>query len=117
MNEQRLLFPASASVIQRTRVVEPGCHRDDPRTSHDAAERLRQSGRLTGQHRAVLDAIRQCDGATHAELGEAMGVRWLAPARRLPELDRAGLVHRGEPRTCKVKGSRCTTWWILKGAD
>jgi hypothetical protein len=42
-----------------------------------------------------------------------MGLHWLTPARRLPELERRGLVKKGEPRICRVKGSRCTTWWVL----
>lgn len=95
----------------------PLSHRHDPETSHAAARKLTQSGRLTGQRREVLDALRQCSGATHAELGRFMGRDWLVAARRLPELERAGLVHKGEARICRVKGSRCTTWWIVKEAD
>lgn len=91
-------------------------HRRDPETSRQAAERLRESGKLGAQQRAVLEALRQCDGATHAELGDFMGLHWLTPARRLPELERAGLVRKGEPRICTVKGSRCTTWWIAEDA-
>jgi len=96
---------------------QPLSHHDDPPTSRDAARKLSQSGRLTGQRRAVLDALHQCDGATHAELGRAMGCDWLVAARRLPELERAKLVRKGEPRICKVKGSKCTTWWIMEGTD
>ena len=93
---------------------KPLTHRSDPQTSHEAAEQLQRSGRLAAQQRAVLAALRQCDGATHAELGAFMGLHWLTPARRLPELERAGLVGKGEPRTCTIKGSRCTTWWIVE---
>lgn len=92
-------------------------HRGDPQTSREAATKLLESGKLTGQRKAVLEALSQCDGSTHAELGGAMGRDWLVAARRLPELARMGLVRKGEPRICRVKGSRCTTWWITEESD
>ena len=92
-------------------------HRGDPETSRQAADRLTQSGRLTGQRKAVMEALHECDGSTHAELGAFMGVHWLTPARRLPELERMGFVHKGEARICRVKGSRCTTWWLVEETE
>ena len=90
----------------------PKCHKHDPPTSAEAAKKLARSGRLRNQRQATLEALRCCNGATHAELGLQMGCHWLTPARRLSELQRAGLVRKGKPRTCRVKGTRCTTWWI-----
>jgi len=115
MNEQRTLFGLPADTVQN----EPGplSHRHDPQTSREAAEQLRRSGKLGAQQRAVLEALRQCDGATHAELGAFMDLHWLTPARRLPELERVALVRKGEPRICSIKGSRCCTWWIAQGGD
>ena len=110
MNEQRLLFGVPGDAAQGE--PKPLSHRGDPRTSREAAEQLRKSGGLHTQRQAVLEALRQCNGATHAELGAFMGLHWLTPARRLPEFARAGLVKKGEARICTVKGSRCTTWWI-----
>lgn len=115
MAEQRLLFDIpSAEHCAASRL--PLSHRDDPASSHEAAEHLRRSGRLAAQKAAVLAALRQCDGSTHGELGRIMGCDWLVAARRLPELERAGHVRKGEVRTCRIKGSRCTTWWIMEGA-
>ncbi len=113
MNEQSFLFdmPAEAKTDDEPK---PLSHRGDPQTSYEAAEALRRSGRLAAQQQAVLEGLRQCDGATHGELGAFMGVHWLVPARRLPELERAGLVRKGEARICTVKGSRCTTWWTAE---
>jgi hypothetical protein len=93
---------------------KPLTHRGDPQTSFHAGEQLRRSGKLAAQQQAVLEALRQCDGSTHAELGAFMGLHWLTPARRLPELERAGRVRKGEPRICRIKGSRCTTWWLTE---
>jgi len=103
MNEQRMLFPTKADTPVRD-ARSPLYHRHDPVTSREAAEHLRRSGRLGAQQQAVLEALRECNGATHAELGAFMGVHWLTPARRLPELARAGLVKKGQPRVCRVKG-------------
>lgn len=114
MCRQTLLFEISAETEPR-RPGSPLSHRDDPETSRDAARKLSHSGRLTGQRREVLEALRHCDGATHAELGRAMDRDWLVAARRLPELERGGLVRKGEPRICTVKNSRCCTWWIREG--
>ena len=91
----------------------PRSHRRDPETSRQAAKRLKRSGNLKTQRQAVLEALRHCNGGTHAEIGEFMGVHWLAPARRLPELERDGLVRKGAARICRVKGSRCCTWWTV----
>jgi len=115
MNQQILLFDVAGETKPRA-ADRPMTHRSDPPTSREAADKLVKSGRLHTQRQAVLEALRQCDGATHAELGAFMGLHWLTPARRLPELERAGLVRKGEARTCAVKGSRCTTWWIVEDA-
>jgi predicted transcriptional regulator len=113
MKEQTFLFdmPATPTTCG---AHEPLTHRGDPQTSYEAAESLKRSGRLAAQQQAVLEALRECDGATHAELGRFMGCDWLVAARRLPELERAGLVRKGAARLCGIKGSRCTTWWCTQ---
>jgi hypothetical protein len=114
MSEQRLLFETPADADRPRADRGPLAHRGDPATSYEAARRLVQSGKLTGQRKAVMEALLKCDGVTHAELGALMAVHWLIPARRLPELERAGLVRKGEPRLCNIKHSRCTTWWLTE---
>jgi hypothetical protein len=59
--EQLLLFAACAEP-ESVPEARPVSHRADPQTSREAAERLRESGRLAAQQRAVLEALRQCDG-------------------------------------------------------
>lgn len=97
--------------------TRPMAHRGDPETSRMAARNLVESGRLGRQQQAVLDALRTANGSTHGELGVVMGVHWLTPARRLPELERAGYVRKGEPRICRMKGTKCTVWWIVEDSD
>jgi hypothetical protein len=91
-------------------------HRADPDTSRQAADKLQESGRLTGQRKAVLDGLRQHDGSTSAELAHAMGCDRYLTARRLPDLAREGHVRQGPARTCRVRGSECVTWWVTGGA-
>jgi hypothetical protein len=94
----------------KSKLDTPGSHRNDPATSREAAKKLRESGGHRSQKIATLEAVRRCPGATHGELGRFMGVDWFIPARRLSELEREGLVTKGEPRVCRVKGTKCVTW-------
>jgi hypothetical protein len=113
MNTQLTLFPIPEDP-EPSKGERPRSHRDDPETSRRAAENLAKSGKHKTQRGATLEAVRRCPGATHAELGRFMGVDWLTPARRLSELEDAGLVRKGEPRVCRVKGTRCVTWWAVE---
>jgi len=92
MNEQGLFFPMLNETKNRDR---PLARHGDPATSYEAAEKLAKSGRLRGQRRAVLETLRQCNGATHGELGAVMGLHWLIAVRRLPELERCFALVRG----------------------
>jgi hypothetical protein len=89
----------------------------DPDTSVEAAHELVSSGRLNSQCRAVLDALRRLDGSTSAELGQTIDLgensRHVA-GRRLPDLERRGLVRRGDPRKCRATGRRALTWWVVE---
>ncbi len=117
MTNQLTLFdvPVVTTPASRSHALR---HPDDPETSRIVAEQLVASGHLAQQQQMVLEALRQCpDGGTHGELGEVMGCHWLIPARRLPELVRLGLARRGEPRECRVKGTRCTVWHAMEVSE
>lgn len=83
----------------------------DPDTSHDAAREHVASGRNTAQRAAVLAAVRASPGLTSDELAAWMGISRFIPARRLPELERAGLLRRGPARLSRVGGRRGITWF------
>jgi len=84
-------------------------------TSFLAAEKLLRSGKLRGQRKAVLRALRLNDGSTSAEISAKIGSDRYVASRRLPELEKAGLCARGQIRLCKVTRSSCLTWWIKDG--
>jgi hypothetical protein len=93
---------------------EPRTRRTDPFTSALAARELLSSGAFAKQKQAVYQALQWNDGATSAELSRAMTAqdRYLC-SRRLPDLERAGLVRRGPARKCKATHRRCITWHVL----
>lgn len=88
--------------------------RRDPITSVLAAERAEQSGTAADHRSRVLAYVRHNPGQTSAEIAQGMGMQRQAPARRLPELAKAGLVYRGHGRTCLVAGTLAITWWPVR---
>ena len=93
-----------------TPMPPPMSRRTDPPTSRLAAERLRASGELGRQAKAVLEAVRQWPGSTAVEIAQRATIDRYAVSRRLPELQRKGQVRRGPPRDCTVNGRPQCTW-------
>ncbi len=83
----------------------------DPGTSHAAAEKVEREGKAGSQRAAVLKYLRLQPGSTSGESAAALGIDRYTPSRRLPELRDGGFVRTGPPRTCKVQGSTCLTWY------
>lgn len=136
---QQLLFaePFTACIEHTADVAEPRhcertaatmTRRDDPETSFDAALSHATSGRLRKNQLLVLWAVCKHPGATYAELSEYINanltpqerIKQNEPARRLPELETAGLVetrklnHQGGKdfkRECQVLHTKCRPWW------
>ena len=92
--------------------------RSDPPTSHEAAYRVESSGVAARQAKQILEHLRHHPGLTSAELAEASDYydRYQT-ARRLPELQFAGLVDKGEIRVCGVSGKRAVTWWPTEAQE
>lgn len=86
--------------------------RADPATSRLAGAELSASGARRVQAERVLALVRQCPGATAAELAAGThdldNVRVL---RRLDDLRKLGRVRQGAARTCSCKSRRMMTWW------
>ena len=91
----------------------PRSRRNDPETSHEAAEAIKASGELCRQQAEVLAALRRWPGSTSIELAGRMGVGRHLTARRLPELDgvwaRKGDPGKGEYRV--ANGRRHVQWF------
>lgn len=85
--------------------------RTDPRTSHEAAELVESTGTAADHRAMILQAIHDGPGRTSGELAASLGLTNVQTSRRLPELERDNLIHRGKARTCKHKGTSMLTWW------
>lgn len=91
----------------------------DPVTSKEAGS-THQSG-LKLQSWRVLDAIMVVDGGTRGEIGrflaELEGISFheaiAQVSRRAPDLEKAGMVRRGEPRKCHFMNTNQTTWYYI----
>lgn len=82
----------------------------DPETSHLAAEHIIATGKRAHQQHQALAAVRAFPDHTSLEIAEAARCCRFQLARRLPELERDGLVERGPARTCRVSGRKAATW-------
>ena len=94
-------------------IFQPRAKSNDPITSYLAAEHVEKSGMARRQQDAVLIAVRSRPGATSQELATELGQvldRYVF-ARRLPELERRGLVMHGEKRRCTISGMKAMTWY------
>jgi len=79
------------------------------RLSSAAREHV-ESGRNGSQKAWVLAALRQFPGVTSLELGSFANINRHFVARRLPDLERIGLVVRGPARTCAIGRRLAVTW-------
>lgn len=83
---------------------------NDPAPSHIAAREVEASGVAGKQREDVLWLVLLHPDCTAAELAKHGSLDQVQISRRLPELESAGHVERGEPRKCRVKGTMMTTW-------
>ena len=87
-----------------------GARREDPDTSHKAADKVEREGTAGSQRRLILAQVRRSPGQTAGEIAAVLGVERCIPSRRLPELRQAGDVANGPARRCAVMGTSCMTW-------
>ena len=84
----------------------------DPKESRMAAEEITKSGGADLLREAVLSAVKRNPGCTSREFGASSEeVNHDNFHKRLPELERAGKVHRGEGRRCRITNRQATTWY------
>ena len=83
----------------------------DPRTSKEAEGAITSSGLREGQCLGVLALVRKFPDSTSLELSVKGRTydRYII-ARRLPELERGGLIAKSGVKVCGVSGKKATTW-------
>lgn len=110
---QESLFarPAKRARLERFPLdAERMARRTDPISSVEAAVGHIASGKLTANLLALLQLVTAYPDSTAVELCEKTTLERHEVSRRLPDLRMRGLVYNGEPRDCKVNGSRMLTW-------
>lgn len=100
-----------ARPAQDFRNRQPLAAAGDPASSHLAAHELTSSGRRDSQKREILEWLRrQPRPLTSAEIAHAASIDRYVCARRLPDLQRDGLVERCAMRECVATGRQAITW-------
>lgn len=100
----------------------PAAHNVDPDTSREALDAHENSGARARNQRLVLFLVKDHPSLTavelwnvasdsiKVELKEMQEVR-----RRLCDLESKGLVQKGKPRKCGVRGTTQSTWEPFRG--
>ena len=111
LNTQTSLF--GGDPLRRAGQVAPLAANNDPLSSHLAAAELTSSGRRASQKAEIVTWLRtQESPLTSMEIAHAAGLDRYMVARRLPDLERDGLVERGAMRICRESGRPAITWGI-----
>jgi len=83
----------------------------DPISSHLAAAELTSSGRRASQKAEIVVWLRgQIRPLTSMEIAHAAGLDRYMVARRLPDLERDGMVERCAMRECSASNRPAITW-------
>ncbi len=101
--------------VTRQPVVNPAARAKDPASSHEAAKRMKDSGRAQAHAIRVLGFLRSKypEKFTSAEIAaEIPELDRYEVARRLSELKKAKQVSSSEDykRECRVGGRKAVTW-------
>ena len=107
------LFEQEATDREQRLEIKTRYRTNDPDTSRDAAESLVTSGRLNAQCERVLRLLKAHNGCTSAELAHQTDTDRSMIARRLPDLEKRGLVYKGETRKCEINGTNAKPWFVL----
>ena len=84
----------------------------DPETSHITAQEITRDGTVAGLRELVSEAVKINPGLTSRELSLSSGeIAHESFHKRLPELERRGMVHRGDARRCRDTNRMATTWY------
>lgn len=89
---------------------QAAARRTDPLTSHLAAKDVESCGSAAAHRAIIAKAVREHPGHTSDELPSLCGLLHSQVHKRLVEIERIGLIRRGDPRP-NSHGRQATTWW------
>jgi CRP-like cAMP-binding protein len=99
----------------RQRITRWPARAGDPAGSQEAAVEMVASGKMRQQQSIALEAVRSHPGCTSFEMTAYCALDRYQLARRLPELERQGLVRRGRERICRISGRLAAPWSLADG--
>ena len=91
--------------------LPPVAHRDDPATSHEAAESIDRGKDID----AVLRSVTRLPNATGSEHAKALGWEIYRVRRRLSDLHNQGKIERGNPRLAAGRTRAECVWRVTGG--
>jgi predicted HTH transcriptional regulator len=105
---------AAAQIELDFTVLPPAARRTDPDSSKDAAWEMDWSGARGKQMGQVYELLSRLPGRTSLELAQHSGLDRYQIARRLADLEHAGLVAKGAKRQCAVGNRPAMEWWLVR---
>jgi len=108
-DNQQLPLPSVGKILRDIRY--PAARTSDPSSSHDAAERVTDSGKRNANVVTVVDCVSKYPSNTSAEIARLCGLERHEAARRTADAEHAGAVKKGEQRVCALSGRKAVTWW------
>lgn len=85
--------------------------RDDPETSHIAAEQIESNGTASAHRSVIVEYLKQHPGQTNAEIAEGSGLQYCQIHKRMSEAERMNLVIRGQHKKCPIHQRQMLTWY------
>jgi hypothetical protein len=86
----------------------------DPISSHLAQQAFDDGGGRNAHERIIFDALGLFQNSTATELAEISGLTNVQILRRMTELERKGMVSRGEMRVCHISRRQSLTWATME---
>ena len=113
------LFDMESSAYGVIPVGPARARHTDAETSHEAARKVDASGTAECHRSQILQVLIDSPGTTAWEIQrELQHLTREGISKRLPELERQGLVRRGAIRFCTYKtDQRMLTWWPTEKRD
>lgn len=111
VREGQLTAAQARAAVQGRLDFQRLARREHPETSRQAAKEIAPT--LSILRTEALRLVKAHPGSTASELAEYDGHRDTRRIpRRLPGLERQGLIKRGPARACRVTGRQATTWEV-----
>lgn len=85
----------------------------DPISSKLTEKEITKSGIRKNQQTRVRDMVRSVPGSTSKELADFFNENRHMVARRLPEIEKLGIIRKGSIRQCSIGKRAAVTWWPM----